>query len=133
MTLWQPGMRITSNRLNDGPPVISTNSGLVAASGFSVNDFRGYRSGRNIMLDLYLLRTGGTLTATTGNINDTQIATVPSGWRPTNGTINGDWDDGTANGGFVIGTDGVCTLRTASSDIVLNRNLRLHVGFILDN
>jgi hypothetical protein len=133
VTLWQPGFRITSNRLNDGPPVISTNSGLVAASGFTVNDFRGYRSGRAIVLDIYMLRTGGTITATTGNIGDTQICTVPANWRPTIGTVNGDWDDGSAEGGFVIGTDGICTLRTASSDIVATRNLRLHADFIIDN
>ncbi|MFE7273047.1 hypothetical protein [Streptomyces sp. NPDC057623] len=133
MTLWQPGMTITDVRLNDGPPTISTDSGLVAATGFSVNDFRGYRTGRNIVLDMYMLRTGGTISATTGNIGDTAICTAPANWRPTNGTINGDWDDGTAEGGFVIGTDGICTLRTASSDIILNRNLRLHIGFIIDN
>jgi hypothetical protein len=133
VTLFQPGMVITDTRLNDGPPTITTDSGLTAATGFAVNDFRGYRNGRNIVLDMYLLRTGGTITATTGNINDTAVCTVPAGWRPTNGTINGDWDDGSAEGGFVIGTDGVCTLRTASSDITLNRNLRLHVGFVIDN
>jgi hypothetical protein len=126
-------MTITDVRLNDGPPVTTTDTGLVAASGFAVNDFRGYRCGRNIVLDMYLNRTGTTIAATTGNINDTQICTVPAGWRPTNGTINGDWDDGTSSGGFVVGTDGICTLRTASSDITNNRNLRLHVGFIIDN
>lgn len=133
MTQWQPGMAITANRLIDGPPTINTDSGLVAATGFAVNDFRGYRNGRNIVLDMYMNRTGGTITATTGNIGDTAICTVPAGWRPTNGTINGDWDDGVAEGGFVMGTDGICTLRTGSSDIIATRNLRLHVGFIIDN
>ncbi|GAA4999457.1 hypothetical protein [Streptomyces siamensis] len=136
MTLWVPGMKITASRLNDGPAVTTTNSGLVAASGFTVNDFRGYRSGRTIVLDMYLLRTGATITQTSGNITpDVQICTAPIGWRPTNGTINGPWDDGTSEGGFVIGTDGVCTLRTAYSDIAgsSTRNLRLHIGFIIDN
>lgn len=133
MTQYQPGMILTEERLNDGPPTITTDSGLVAASGFAVNDFRGYRTGRNIVLDLYLNRSGATITATSGNIADTQCATVPSGWRPTNGTINGGWDDGTSSGGWVIGTDGICTLRTASSDIASGRNLRLHVAFIIDN
>lgn len=133
MTQWQPGMILTANRLIDGPPVITTDTGLVAATGFSVNDFRGYRCGRHIVLDMYINRTGATITATTGNIGDTQICTTPTGWRPTNGTINGDWEDGVAEGGFVIGTDGLTTLRTGSSDIIAGRNLRLHVGFIIDN
>ncbi|MCX4578107.1 hypothetical protein OHB41_33955 [Streptomyces sp. NBC_01571] len=133
MTLWQPGMRITSNRLNDGPPVISTNSGLLAGSGFTVNDFRGYRTGRSFVLDLYLLRTGAAIVLTSGNLPDTTCATVPVGWRPTNGTINGAWDDGTSFGGFVLGTDGLATLRTSNLDIANGRNLRLHAEFIIDN
>ena len=132
MTQWQPGMRITADRLIDGPPVITTTAGLVAGSGFSVNDFRGMRTGHMVVLDMYVLRTGGTLTATNGTLVSPEpvACTVPSGWCPNNGTINGSWDDGTSEGGFVIGNDGVCTLRTASSDITTSRNLRLHVSFI---
>ncbi|MEU0189871.1 hypothetical protein ABZ250_08445 [Streptomyces afghaniensis] len=142
MTLWQPGMTITAGRLNDGPPVITTDSGLVAASGFAVNDFRGYRCGRNITLDMYLHRTGTDIPVTGGNINDTQVCTAPPGWRPTSGTLNGSWDDGTAQGGFVIGTDGICTLRTSNGELIRGdataptgngRNLRLHADFIIDN
>lgn len=133
MTLWQPGMTITAARLNDGPPTVSTGSGLTPATGFTLTDFRGYRTGRVIVLDVYLTRTGATITATTGNIGDTAACTAPAGWRPTNGTINGDWDDGTAEGGFALGTDGIFTLRTASSDIIAGRNLRLHADFIIDN
>ncbi|MFD4551421.1 hypothetical protein [Streptomyces sp. NPDC058466] len=132
MTNWLAGMTITAARLNDGIDATTTASGLTAASGFSVNDFRGYKSGKIIVIDMYMLRTGGTITATTGNITDTAICTVPSGWRPTNGTINGAWDDGTSEGGFVVGTDGICTLRTASGDIILNRNIRLHAAFVID-
>jgi hypothetical protein len=112
---------------------VSTTTGLTAATGFTVNNFYGYRDGKTVALDLYINRSGGTVTATTGNITpDLQIATVPSGWRPTHTTINGIWDDGTSYGGFVIGTDGIVTLRTASSDITSGRNLRLHIVFIQD-
>ncbi|MCI3279210.1 beta strand repeat-containing protein [Streptomyces cylindrosporus] len=118
----------------------NTTSGLSAASGFTTNNFYAYRFGKVVALDLYMHRSGTTITASSGNITpDVAIATVPSGWRPTHSTINGAWDDGTSTGGFVIGTDGVCTLRTASSDIVGDatssgngRNLRLHVTFIQD-
>lgn len=111
----------------------NTTSGLVAASGFTTTNFYAYRDGKTVALDLYMTRSGTTITATTGNITpDVQIATVPSGWRPTHSTINGIWDDGTSSGGFVIGTDGIVTLRTASSDITNGRNLRLHIVFIQD-
>jgi hypothetical protein len=117
----------------------NTTSGLTAATGFTTTNFYAYRVGKMVALDLYMHRSGATITATTGNISDTQIATVPAGWRPTHSTINAHWDDGTSAGGWVIGTDGVCTLRTASSDIVGDatsagngRNMRLHVSFIQD-
>lgn len=133
MTNWQPGMVITAARLNDGLDPVTTASGLVAGTGFSVNDFRAARLGDLVVLDMYVQRTGGTLTATNGNLagaNEVPACTAPAGWCPTNGTINGDWDDGTSEGGFAIGNDGICTLRTASSDITTSRNLRLHVAFI---
>ncbi|MEU7338718.1 hypothetical protein [Streptomyces sp. NPDC007074] len=118
----------------------NTTTGLVAASGFTVNNFYAYRFGKVVALDLYLKRSGTTISATSGNITpDVQIATVPAGWRPTHTTINAAWDDGTSTGGWVIGTDGICTLRTATSDIIgeatssgNGRNLRLHITFIQD-
>ena len=117
----------------------NTTAGLTAGSGFTISNFYAYRFGKVVALDLYMHRSGTTITATTGNITDAQIATVPVGWRPTHSVINGAWDDGTSSGGWVIGTDGICTLRTASSDIVGDatsagngRNLRLHVTFIQD-
>lgn len=112
---------------------VTTTSGLSAGSGFTTNNFYGYKVGKIVVIDLYMNRSGSTITATSGNITpDVAIATLPAGWRPTHSTINGHWDDGTASGGWVVGTDGVCTLRTASSDIANNRNLRLHITFIQD-
>lgn len=112
---------------------VTTTSGLTAASGFTTNNFYGYKVGKLVVIDLYMNRSGTTITASSGNITpDVAIATLPSGWRPTHSTINGTWDDGTATGGWVVGTDGVCTLRTATSDIANNRNLRLHITFIQD-
>ncbi|WP_028814425.1 hypothetical protein [Streptomyces flavidovirens] len=131
MTAWLAGMRITAARLLTDTPTITT-TGLVAASGFSVNDFRGARSGNVIVLDMYVQRTGAAIALTSGNLPDTAACTAPAGWRPTHGTINGDWDDGTATGGFVIGTDGLCTLRTSTGDIATGRNLRMHVSFIVE-
>lgn len=115
------------------PPqaLTSTTSGLSVASGFSQLDFAGYREGRNVMIDVYLTRTGATISESDGNILDTVCCTLPAGWRPTHQTINGPWDSGVAAGGFVLGTDGVCTLRSASGDINNGSNLRLHSTFLI--
>jgi hypothetical protein len=119
----------------------STTTGLTAASGFTINSggFYGYRFGKVVAIDLYMHRSGTTITTASGNITDTTIATLPAGWRPTHNTINGAWDDGITFGGWVVGTDGICTLRTAYGDIVgdatqsgQGRNLRLHITFIQD-
>ena len=114
------------------PPqtLTSTTSGLSVPSGFSLNDFAAYREGRVIAVDVYLSRTGATIPEDDGNIVDTVCCTLPSGWRPTHQTINGTWDSGVAGGGFVVGTDGVCTLRSATGDISNGSNVRLHVVFI---
>jgi hypothetical protein len=131
MTAWLAGMRITATRLLTDTPTITT-TGLTAATGFSVLDFRGARSGNVIVLDMYVQRTGAAIALSGGQLPDTEICTVPAGWRPTHGTVNGDWDDGIETGGFVIGTDGKCTLRTATGDIATSRNLRLHISLIVD-
>lgn len=114
------------------PPgtLTSTTSGLSVRSGFSLNDFSAYREGRTIMVDVYLARTGSTISEDGGNIVDTECCTLPSGWRPTHSTIPGLWDSGVASGGFVVGADGICTLRSATGDISNGSNLRMHVVFI---
>jgi hypothetical protein len=123
-------MRITAGRLNDYSLDDETTSGFSIASGWTLNNFWANRQGATVEMNIYVNRTGGTITATTGNITDTLVGTAPAGWRPNSAsTLNGIWDDGTSSGGFVIGTDGVTTIRTASSDIINGRNLRLHVTF----
>ena len=113
------------------PSLATTTTGLSAASGFSVLDFFGHRQGKVVVLDMYLARTGSTIAANDGgNIADTVCATVPSAWRPTHSTIAGYWDSGSSFGGFVIGTDGIVTLRTASNGVAGGTNLRLHITFI---
>lgn len=130
MTLWLSGMRMTADRLNDYSLDDETTSGFVIATGWTLNNFWANRQGATVEMNIYVNRTGGTITATTGNITDTLVGTAPAGWRPNSAsTINGIWDDGTSSGGFVIGTDGAATIRTASSDIINTRNLRLHVTF----
>lgn len=130
MTLWLAGMLITADRLNDYSLDDETTSGFTIASGWTLNNFWANRQGATVEMNLYVNRSGADITATSGNISDSAVGTVPSGWRPNSAsTINGTWDDGTATGGWVIGTDGICSLRTASSNITSGRNLRLHIVF----
>lgn len=130
MTVWLAGMRITADRLNDYSLDDETTSGFVIASGWALNNFWANRQGATVEMNIYVNRTGADITASTGNIADTAVGTAPAGWRPnSSSTITGFWDDGTSSGGFVIGTDGVVTLRTGSSTITSGRNLRLHVVF----
>lgn len=112
------------------PSLVSGTTGLSATSGFSVIDFYGYRQGRMTALDIFLTRTGATIQATNGNIADTVCCIVPTSWRPTHDTISGCFDTGVVHGGFVVGTDGIVTLRTASNDLANNTNLRLHISFL---
>jgi hypothetical protein len=142
MTQWLAGMIITAAKLNDGPPTTFTTTGMTAATGWLLNDFRGYRNGRNITLDVWIHRTGEDLPLVNGQLPDVLACTAPDGWRPTSGTINGGWDDGVAEGGFVVDPDGKITLRTSSGTINgdagpatpgSGRNLRLHADFIIDN
>jgi hypothetical protein len=125
-------MRITADRMNDYTLDDETTTGLTAATDFTVNAFFGRRSKGTVILDMYLEYTGVGITATTGNTTDTTVCTAPSGWRPQHSTISGQWDSGAESGGFVMGTDGVVTLRTASDTINTNANLRLQAIFNLD-
>ncbi|MFJ9633842.1 hypothetical protein ACIRU8_39720 [Streptomyces sp. NPDC101175] len=113
------------------PSLSSTTSGLSVASGFSLLDFFGFRQGRSVTIDIYLTRTGSNIVSNGGNIADTVCCTLPSGWRPTHDTVTSCFDTGVVHGGWVVGTDGICTLRTSSEDIANATNLRLHVGFLI--
>lgn len=112
------------------PSVASGTTGVSPATGFSVLDFFGFRQGRVVAFDLYLTRTGGKITVTNGNLIDLPAATLPAAWRPTHSTITGCWDSGIVHGGFVIGTNGAISIRTASYDIDGGTNLRFHLTFI---
>lgn len=112
------------------PALTSTTSGLSVASGWSLQDFFGFRQGHNVTIDIYLTRTGGNIVSTGGNIPDTVVCTLPDGWSPTHSTITSCFDTGIVHGGWVVGVDGICTIRTASEDIASATNMRLHVGFL---
>ncbi|MGW0495038.1 hypothetical protein ACWD0Z_06245 [Streptomyces sp. NPDC003007] len=127
MTLWQPGMRITDGRLNDGidPTIVTT--GLVPASDFTVNDFYASKSGRSVMVHCYLQYTGAGLTVSPdpgGNLPDTTMCTLPDGWRPPT-TINACFGDGVQDGECTVSSSGVVSLRSVFSSIENGRNVRV--------
>lgn len=135
MTQWLAGMLITADRLNDGIDVTSTTTGLVAATGFSINNFEGRISGKLCTIDIYMNRTGtdiGTTTTTSSNISDTTMCTLPSGYRPSE-VVQTIWGNGLASGDAIINTDGTVALRTSdyNQPVGQNSNIRVHASFIL--
>lgn len=125
-------MRITADRMNDYALDDETTTGLTAATDFTVTSFYGRRSKGTVTINALLAYSGATITATDGNIADTAICTLPSGWRPEYDTIIGHWGDGVESGEFTCTTGGVCTLRTSDGDIENGRNVRLSLVFNLD-
>lgn len=132
MTVWLAGMRITADRLNDYSLDSETTSGLVAATNFTTVFFYGRRSKGTVVIDAQLTYGGATITATDGNIADTDICTLPSGWRPQHNTIMGTWDDSQESGGLICTTAGLVTLRTSDGDIENGRLVRIQLTFNLD-
>lgn len=111
--------------------VTSGTTGL--ASGWTLTNFWGRRTAQVVTVDLYVLRTGADIVLSSGNLPDTTLLTLPSGWRPQHDTIPGFWDNGVACGGAVVGTDGIVTLRTSTGTISNNTNLRITFFFVQIN
>lgn len=132
MTQWLAGMQITADRLNDHTADAETTSGLVASTGWAVNEFYARKVNGITEVHCYLNRTGDTIAATTANVADQAICVLPVGWRPDH-TINGTWGDGTSSGECILSNTGTVTLRTASTDIINNRNLRFTAMWISEN
>src|SRR5690349_18614094 len=127
-------MLITADRLNDGIDVTSTTTGLVAATGFSINSFEARVSGKVCSVDLYMsvTTTINTTSSTTPNITDTTMATLPAGYRPSE-IVQTMWGSGVAAGDVIINTDGTVVLRTSdyNQPISSGANVRVHASYIL--
>ena len=116
MGTFTAGQQLTAASLNSNPVEATEDSGLVAATGFSVNSFSGRQVGKFVTVVVNLERTGSTIaqfTTHTGNIPDTSLCTLPSGWRPPE-TINAIFGNGFVDGECVISTSGVISLRSVS-------------------
>ncbi|MFD6416012.1 hypothetical protein [Streptomyces sp. NPDC060194] len=132
MTIWQPGMRITAARQNDTTPTDSTTSGLVAATGFTVTSFSGYRFFGVVSVNLYLQATTGvTVGANTENITDTQFCTIPEGWRPQD-ILSVSWGSGAMVGEGIIRPNGIVDLRSVgyNTSIPVGANIRMSACYV---
>lgn len=137
MTVWLSGMRLTADRLNDNTAEDETTTGATAATGFSVSDFQGRKVNGVTTITITCNRTGASIAegaTNTGNIADTAMATLPSGWRPQE-LIEAMWDSGFNDGGATISTAGVITLRTTSgnSGLANGTNPRVTATWISEN
>lgn len=125
------------------PDLVTSTSGATAASGFSLVSFSGYKDGRTTLINFSSTKTGSApganiLADGNGNIADTDIGTLPSGWRPPE-TIYAAVGDGFGAGECSITSGGLITIRAWSTNstgsnsnggIIVGRNLRVTSTFI---
>lgn len=136
MTAWLAGMEITADRLNDFTAT-ETTSGTVDSTGFSTSSFVGRKVSGFTFIELFVNRTGATIAegaTNTGNIADTDITTLPSGWRPQE-TMNAICGNGSVDGEVQISTAGLCTVRSISGNTgwVSGSNLRITAVWCSEN
>jgi hypothetical protein len=130
VTNWAAGMLPTADRLGALTPEIVT-TGTSNSSGWSVSTFVGWKVGGCIVA-VYLLvnRSGATISATSGNITDTDVCTLPSGYRPSQ-NINTQYGNGSMDGECIITTAGLVQLRSANADVASGSNIRLSPFWII--
>jgi len=136
MTTWLAGMEVTADRLNDFTAT-ETTSGIVDSTGFSTSNFTGRKVSGVTFIELFVNRTGATISESatnTGNITDTDVTTLPSGWRPQE-ALNCICGNGSVDGEAVIGSDGMITLRTISGNVgwASGSNLRFTAMWVSEN
>lgn len=136
MTAWLAGMEITADRLNDFTAT-ETTSGVVDASGFVTSSFVGRKVSGVTTIELFTNRTGATIAegaTNTGNVADTLVATLPSGWRPQE-AVNCIVGNGSVDGEATIASNGDITLRSISGNTgwANGSNLRFSSVWISEN
>lgn len=134
-TLYRGGVDVLKSDSKFRSEVEVATTGVTSlGSGWALNAFFGRRTAQVVVVDLYLNRSGATISVAPGaNIADINLCTVPAGWRPQHSTVSGFWDNGASFGGCVIGTDGIVSMRSSSGDIDNNSNPRIQFTFIQIN
>lgn len=136
MTAWLAGMEITADRLNDFTAV-ETTSGVVDSTSFTTSTFQGRKVNGVTTIALVTTWGGATITETatnTGNIADTNVGTLPAGWRPQE-TVNCVYGNGSVDGEATISSAGLIVIRSISGNtgIVAATNLRFAASWISEN
>lgn len=124
MTKIAAGQELTASVLNDTEPDTFNTTGLTAATNFTATNFFGYQKHGLTTVHAVFQYTGGGITATSGNIADTAMGTLPSGYWPPEDRV-ATWSNGVIWGGLLIsGSTGVITLRSANANITASGFIR---------
>lgn len=91
-------------------------TGWTNSTGWS-STFYAKRTCGVVWITISSTRTGADIVGdNAGNIGDTAIGTVPSGWRPVGEVVEGSACSGFGDGGVNLATSGIVTLRTWSNN-----------------
>lgn len=126
------GNWVAWGRLRDSAD--TTTAGATAATGFDLVEWSARRVGLHCYIRLAVTRTGAAIAATAaGNISDTQLATLPAGWRPVEPIVETVACDGFGDGGCQIQDSGAVVLRTwsAGGSIQSPRTVRVSANYLL--
>ena len=114
--------------------VETTASGWTNATGWS-STFFAKRTCGVVWITITSTRTGADIVAdASGNIGDSAVGTVPSGWRPVGEIVEGSACTGFGDGGVNLATSGIVTLRTWSNNGTIqqtNHSMRSTFCFVL--
>jgi hypothetical protein len=109
---------------------VTTGLTITAATNWTVSSYRCRRVGRQVMALVSVAYSGSTLTvAANGDLSDTTIFTLPSGWRPLAGSWSIDaaraglsqWFGVVSGAGDVSITHGIPALTIASGNVLTIR------------
>jgi hypothetical protein len=108
---------------------VEVTTGATASAGFTLTSFTGRKVAGVTGVVVFMACTS-TITATSGNITDTSMVTLPSGYRPSE-VIPAVWGNGSVDGEATISTAGVVTLRSSTgASIASGTNVRLAAAWI---
>ncbi len=117
MTAWLAGMEITADRLNDFTAT-ETTSGVSDSAGFATTAFQGRKVSGVTVVTVTATRTGAITEAATntGDIVNTAMTTLPSGWRPQETITTIFSSGGQTDGVCQIASTGLITLLSISGN-----------------
>jgi hypothetical protein len=118
------------------PPVaapVTTTSGCVATTGFSVNNFFATKINgvATVKADIKVVTALNTGSSAPYNLADTVCCNIPDGYRPRN-TMTALYSTGYADGECDITPDGDVTIRTTNTyNLAANDTVRFSATYVL--